>query len=495
MSRTRLLALPLALFMLLTFFVAVASPAYAIADKDCGDFGSQKAAQEFYLQQGGPQQDPHGLDSENDGVACESNPCPCYYGTQQPGDNPPAPPPPPPAPVKSAVELSATPAAGITGEKMRLVAQVTPRFSRPIVLQRKAGDRWVKALAGKTSGEGRWVVTGPVFRKTTTFRVTVPATKRDGKQYTAATSAGETIKTLAQDVNLQLSDGSVIAGDRVIATATARPVRAGRPVVLQKRTSSGWTRVDSDLLNRQGEADFVLDTDAQGNFRYRAVVQRYRGAVPSTSETRELRVSPAPDTTAPAVPTGLTATAGDGSVALDWADVSASDLRGYYVYYATSASGPWSQANATPVTTSSYTASGLSNGTPYYFCVRSIDFNGNLSACSTSASATPAPPADTTAPATPQALTATSGDRAVDLDWADVTASDLAGYRVYMATAADGPWTLLTAEPVASSAYRAEGLTNGTEYFFRVTAVDTAGNESPPSEVTSATPTAATPAP
>ena len=55
--------------------------ASAVADRDCGDFASQKAAQVFYLKAGGPRVDPHGLDSEGDGVACESNPAPYYYGS------------------------------------------------------------------------------------------------------------------------------------------------------------------------------------------------------------------------------------------------------------------------------------------------------------------------------------------------------------------------------------------------------------------------------
>ncbi len=43
-------------------------------DKDCGDFGSQAEAQAFYEAAGGPESDPHRLDSEGDGVACESLP-------------------------------------------------------------------------------------------------------------------------------------------------------------------------------------------------------------------------------------------------------------------------------------------------------------------------------------------------------------------------------------------------------------------------------------
>ena len=48
------------------------------ADKDCANFRNQRAAQFFFLRHGGPQEDPDRLDGDNDGVACEDNPCPCY---------------------------------------------------------------------------------------------------------------------------------------------------------------------------------------------------------------------------------------------------------------------------------------------------------------------------------------------------------------------------------------------------------------------------------
>ena len=51
------------------------APASAVIDRDCGDFASQAAAQNFFLGAGGG--DPHRLDDDGDGVACESNPCPC----------------------------------------------------------------------------------------------------------------------------------------------------------------------------------------------------------------------------------------------------------------------------------------------------------------------------------------------------------------------------------------------------------------------------------
>ncbi|MSQ13670.1 MAG: micrococcal nuclease [Dehalococcoidia bacterium] len=43
-------------------------------DRDCGDFSTWAEAQDFYDAAGGPASDPHRLDGNHDGVACESLP-------------------------------------------------------------------------------------------------------------------------------------------------------------------------------------------------------------------------------------------------------------------------------------------------------------------------------------------------------------------------------------------------------------------------------------
>lgn len=63
--------------VLVALLAALPSAASA-SDKDCKDFATQRAAQIFFLKHGGPRRDPHRLDGDNDGVACEDNPCPCY---------------------------------------------------------------------------------------------------------------------------------------------------------------------------------------------------------------------------------------------------------------------------------------------------------------------------------------------------------------------------------------------------------------------------------
>jgi len=42
-------------------------------DYDCPDFATQAEAQRFFIENGGPNEDPHGLDRDGDGIACESN--------------------------------------------------------------------------------------------------------------------------------------------------------------------------------------------------------------------------------------------------------------------------------------------------------------------------------------------------------------------------------------------------------------------------------------
>lgn len=59
------------------------APVSAEVDRDCGDFSTQKAAQDFFLGHN-PSADPHRLDYDGDGLACESNPCPCSTSTTSP---------------------------------------------------------------------------------------------------------------------------------------------------------------------------------------------------------------------------------------------------------------------------------------------------------------------------------------------------------------------------------------------------------------------------
>jgi len=96
---------------------------------------------------------------------------------------------------------------------------------------------------------------------------------------------------------------------------------------------------------------------------------------------------------APAPPTGLAAAPVDGGATLTWADAAAGTAyTGVNVYQGTVAGGE----SAAPIATlgpaaTSYTATGLANGTPYFFTVKAVA-GSTLSAASNEATATPAAP-------------------------------------------------------------------------------------------------------
>jgi hypothetical protein len=81
---TRLPAVLAAVAAALSLVALVPAPASAQRDKDCADFSSQRAAQIFFLKHGGPRYDPDHLDGDHDGVACEDNPAPYYFGERLP---------------------------------------------------------------------------------------------------------------------------------------------------------------------------------------------------------------------------------------------------------------------------------------------------------------------------------------------------------------------------------------------------------------------------
>jgi subtilisin family serine protease len=94
---------------------------------------------------------------------------------------------------------------------------------------------------------------------------------------------------------------------------------------------------------------------------------------------------------------------------------------------------------------------------------------------------------DVTPPANPTGLGATAGNGSVSLDWNDNGEGDLAGYRVYRSTTSGSGYSGLSGL-IGSSAYVDNTVTNGTTYYYVVTAEDTSGNESGNSSQVSATP-------
>jgi len=92
---------------------------------------------------------------------------------------------------------------------------------------------------------------------------------------------------------------------------------------------------------------------------------------------------------------------------------------------------------------------------------------------------------DTTPPEMPGGLRALGRDRMVDLSWSKSVDKDIARYKIYRsATPLTGYQEVATTE---FTSFHDKNLKNEMSYYYRVSAIDLAGNESKPSDLTKAT--------
>ena len=251
----------------------------------------------------------------------------------------------------------------------------------------------------------------------------------------------------------------------------------------------------------------------------------------------------------PAAPAGIIANAGNAMVDLDWDDNAEVDLAGYNVYRSTTSADNYSRLNASAVTDSDYADATAENGITYFYVVTAVDTSSNESDDSSEVFATAIDfdhygdtngdlyldmtdfpdfldvwlesdclttsgwdingdcwvnydefglwasqwLLDTIAPDAPTNLSVTATETQVELNWDDNAESDLASYRIYRSTETGTDFALLDTIAATISAYTDNTVTAGTTYFYVVTAVDTAFNESQDSNEDSATPGALNP--
>lgn len=194
-------------------------------------------------------------------------------------------------------------------------------------------------------------------------------------------------------------------------------------------------------------------------------------------------------------------TASDGAIALGWTYPRfRGDPRdfvvGFHVYRADGA-GARRQLTVAPILRNDaaplqYRDHDVANGTAYRYDVTAVDVLGRES--------TPSPvmsvvPADHTAPAVPTGLAVDPGDGVVRLVWRMAPEPDVAGYHVERSMGLTAPYTRLSRTLVAASdpEWTDSAVTGGRGYFYRIIAVDSAGNASEPSNAISALPTDHTP--
>jgi hypothetical protein len=143
-----------------------------------------------------------------------------------------------------------------------------------------------------------------------------------------------------------------------------------------------------------------------------------------------------------------------------------------------------------PAPENSYRDTLFEFGKTYVYVVRAVALAGDGPVESDDSAPAVVAPRDTFPPAAPQNVVAAAiappGEApSVDLSWSINLENDLAGYRVYRSDKQDARGQLLTTDLLPAPAYRDMSVQSGHRYWYSVTAVDRAGNESGPTIVIS----------
>jgi subtilisin len=179
---------------------------------------------------------------------------------------------------------------------------------------------------------------------------------------------------------------------------------------------------------------------------------------------------PPPPPTAPSAPTLLSATGGASSISLSWSTPSngGSAITGYQIWRSTT-SGAETQLTTLPVQ-NTYVDGAVASGTTYWYQVVAVNAIGpSQRSNERSAKLVAAPSAPT--------LLGASSDQAAILSWAAPTndgGGAITAYNVYRKIGNGSEATLASTGP-SETTYVDSGLTNGTQYTYRVAAVNAAG--------------------
>lgn len=254
-------------------------------------------------------------------------------------------------------------------------------------------------------------------------------------------------------------------GNQFVSLSWTAPSGTGLTYSVYRGTSAGGESGTALAtgLTAAGYTDSSVSNGTAHFYTVKAVNAAGAGAASNEA-------SATPQAVTPLAPAGLSGSPGNQLVILSWT-ASAGPNVTYSVFRGTASGGEGTTAIISGLTGTGYTDQGLTNGTPYFYTVKAVNAIGS-SPASAEATATPQP----LPPAVPTNLSAQGGDGQATVSW---TASPgAASYTVTRATASGGPYSPVGTGGTGTS-YTDPGLTNGTTYYYEVSALNSGGTSSP----------------
>jgi hypothetical protein len=196
---------------------------------------------------------------------------------------------------------------------------------------------------------------------------------------------------------------------------------------------------------------------------------------------------PPPTDTIPAAPSNVSLlSTSSSSVNVLWSDNSTNETV-FKIERKTGSGGTYSQITTVGANVTSFANTGLSASTQYFYRVRAANAIGN-SAYSNEASVTTGAPT-ATIPAAPTSLVASATSTSViNLNWSDASSNET-GFKIDRKTGAAGTYAQIATVGSNVSSYSNSGLAESTQYFYRVRAMNSAGNSGYSNEASATTQT------
>ena len=287
-------------------------------------------------------------------------------------------------------------------------------------------------------------------------------------------------------------------------TSTGGAAISDYTIQYKTASASQWSTFADGTSTGTTAAVTGLTNGIEYQFRISAVNSAGTGTPSGTaSATPTAPLPPPPRITVPGAPTGLAATPGNAQASLSWTaptSTGGAAISDYTIQYKTASASQWSTFADGTSTGTTAAVTGLTNGIEYQFRISAVNSAGTGTPSGT-ASATPTaplpPPPRITVPGAPTGLAATPGNAQASLSWTAPTSTGgaaISDYTIQYKTASASQWSTFADGTSTGTTAAVTGLTNGIEYQFRISAVNSAGTGTP-SKVVSATPIIPSPAP